>query len=161
MMLNLKRLLMLIGAIVLVMIIDAALHSFTGTGIPASHIIFAVLLIALATSPVYDFYMLKKKQRVLYPDLKQRALEVAKKKKGILMRGELGKMPSEWHGWFIRRLEADGLAVNDPRNANQILFPEIIAESHTEDEIIEMELPMNIGAKILKLREDKSKKFEE
>jgi hypothetical protein len=151
---------MLIGAILLVMIIDAALRSFTGVGIPASHIIFAALLIAIASSPVYDFYMLKKKQRVLYPDLKQRVLEVAKKKRGIVMKGELGKMPSEWYGWFIGKLEADGLAVNDPRDANQILFPEIIAESHTEDEIVEMELPMSIGAKILKLKEEKSKKTE-
>lgn len=124
-------------------------------------IIAVIVLFVLLCSPAYDIFMHRKKQEVLYPELKQRALEVAKKKKGIVVKGELGKMPSKWYGWFVKKLEADGLAVKDPRDKDQILFPDIIAETHTDDEIMEMELPMGIGSKILKMREDKGKKSRE
>ena len=160
---NWKRWMIIVGVIFAIIIVDSALHSAIGGGIPTSILaaVSAILLIALICSPTYDFFMLKKKQGALYPGLKQRALEAAKKKKGIVVKGELGKMPSEWYGWFVKKLDADGLAMKDPRDENQILFPDIIAETHTEDEIMEMELPMGIGSKILKMKEDKGKKHEE
>jgi hypothetical protein len=158
--LNLKRFLIIMGIIFAVILIDILLTQF-GARIPALGFIFAVLLVALASSPAYDVYTLRKKQQALYPELKQRVLQTAKNKKGIVAKGELGKMPSEWYGWFVKQLEADGLAMRDPRSEDLILFPKILAESRTEDEIMAMDLPMSVGAEILKLKEESGRKVEE
>jgi hypothetical protein len=162
-MFNWKRWMTIAGIIFAILLIDSVLYRAISQGIPTSILaaVSTILLIALICSPVYDFFMLKKKQGALYPELKHRALEAAKKKKGIVAMGELGKMPSEWYGWFVKKLEADGLAVKDPRDKDQILFPDIVAETHTEDEIMEMNLPTDVGSKILRMKEDKGKKHEE
>ncbi len=162
-MFNWKRLVEITGLIFAILIIDLVLHSVIARGIPTDILTLAIviLIIALIGSPAYDFFMLRKKQGALYPELKHRALEVAKKKKGIVTKGELGKMPSEWHGWFVKKLEAEGLAMKNPTAENQILFPEIVAESHTEDEIMEMNLPMSVGSEIIRIKEAKGKKSEE
>lgn len=163
MMFNWKRILGVMGVIFVIIIVDIALRSALGWSIPGPilTLLFGVLIILLVCFPIYDFYLLKKRQGTLYPDLKQRVLEVARRNKGVVSRGEFGKMPPEWHGWFIKRLGMEGLAIPDPRDEDQILFPEIIADTRTEDEIMELGLPMEEGSKILKIKEDKSKKFEE
>ncbi|MBA7597452.1 hypothetical protein ES703_04455 [subsurface metagenome] len=163
MMFNWKRLVGIVGLIAAIIIIDIVLHSVIAGGIPTDILTYTmvILIIALVSSPAYDFFRLKRKQNALYPELKHRALEVAKKKRGIVVKGELGKMPSEWYGWFVKKLEADGLVMKNPNDDNQILFLEIVAETHTEDEIIEMNLPMEVGSKILRIKEDKGKKSEE
>jgi hypothetical protein len=160
---NLKRVVLIASPIFVIILIDLAIRSITAWGIPISILapIFAILIIALICSPTYDYIMYLRKRKEMYPELKDRALEVAKKKKGFVIKGELPKMPSEWYGWFVKKLEADGLARKDPRDKNQILFLKIIAESHTEDEIMEMNLPMDIGSEILRLKEEMGKKSEE
>lgn len=162
-MFNWKRLVGIVGLIAAIIIIDVVLHSVIAGGIPTDILTYTmvILIIALVSSPAYDFFMLKRKQNALYPELKHRALEVAKKKRGIVAKGELGKMPSEWYGWFVKKLEANGLVVKNPTDDNQILFLEIVAETHTEDEIIGKNWPVDIGSKILRIKEDKSKKSEE
>lgn len=162
-MLNWKRFAEIMGILFAVIILDLVLRAGVGLGIPSDVMLLAcgVLIIALVASPTFDYFMLRKKQTAMYSNLKERALEAAKKKKGIVAKGDLGKMPSEWYGWFVGKLEADGLAEKDPRDKNQILFLDIIAETHTEDEIMEMNLPMNVGSKILAKLGDKGKKSEE
>lgn len=108
-----------------------------------------------------SFYQLKKSQWKMYPKIKQRALDVAEKKNGIVTFEDLGKIPSNWRNWLFEKFEEDDIAIPEPEGNERILFPEIIAESYSPDEIVEMDFPTKLGSKLLRLSEMRQKSEQE
>lgn len=164
MMFNWKRLVGIVGLIVAIIIIDIVLHSVITRGIPTNLFTFVmiILVVALIGSPVFDFFMLKNKIKVLYPELKHRALEVAKKKRGFVAKGDMGKVASsELYGGFVKKLETEGLVMKNPMAKDQIIFKEIAAESNTVEELMERNLPMDVGSVLLAIKTEKEKESEE
>lgn len=165
MMFNWKRLVGIVGLIVAIIIIDIVLHSVITRGIPTNLFTFVmiILVVALIGSPVFDFFMLKNKIKVLYPELKHRALEVAKKKRGFVANGDMGEKvaSSELYGVFVKKLETEGLVMKNPMAKDQIIFKEIAAESNTVEELMEKNLPMDVGSVLLAIKTEKEKESEE
>lgn len=114
-----------------------------------------VLFVAYAAFCLRGFYNYKKSQWAMYPKIKERALDAAEEKNGMITYDDLGKVPTQWYGWIIDKFEEENVAMPDPNNKKRILFPGVIAESHTPDEIVDLDLPTDLGSELMRKAKNK------
>lgn len=118
-----------------------------------------IILIAYAIAFSRGFYYYWKRLKEMYPKIKKKALDAAKDKDGVITLTDLGKVPSHWRDWLPKRFEKDGTAMLDSKNSEVIIFPEIVAESHTPDEVMELGeklgLSTDTASTLLRLSEEK------